>query len=208
MMQWIAMTTMLVDHIGLLFFPESETYRIVGRIAFPLYCWFLVQGYRHTRNHAAYVRRLFWLACLSQIPYMLAIQRFELNVIFTLLLALIGLYAADRPTNDWLKAAQIFAVAAAAAWIPMDYGLYGVFLAFIYRYVDGWKMIVAHALLNALFWLLYGPGYWIQLFSVAGTLLVAFPLPLRVHPRVRWLYRTFYPAHLAVLYVVYIWVNG
>jgi hypothetical protein len=45
MLKFIAMLTMLVDHIGVIFFPRIEFLRIIGRIAFPLYSWFLVQGY-------------------------------------------------------------------------------------------------------------------------------------------------------------------
>jgi hypothetical protein len=205
MLPIIAMTTMLIDHIGMIFFPHNEMYRIVGRIAFPLYCWFLVQGYLHTRNLGRYMGRLLLLACLSQIPYTLATRHFELNVIFTLLLALIGLYAAERVRPEGWKTAAVIGVLAAALYIPMDYGLYGVLLVFLYRYLDRWRMIVAHLLLNAAFLLLIGPGYWLQLFSILGTLLIAYPPPYRFSLHGRWIYRSFYPVHLAVLYLIYLW---
>ncbi|TFE28656.1 TraX family protein [Cohnella luojiensis] len=208
MLQIIAMITMLVDHVGLIFFPDTSLFRIVGRIAFPLYSWFLVQGYLHTRNHKKYMQRLFWLACASQIPYSLALQQLEFNVIFTLLLSLIALYALDHLTPA-LKIIVISGVFSSAILVPMDYGLYGILLIFILRYFNQWGMIGCHMLLNLMFSLIYGPGYWIQLFSIFGTVLIAnaYPIPYRSVVIGKWLYRSFYPAHLAILYLISFWVE-
>ena len=202
MMQLVAMAAMLADHIGLVFFPDNETYRIVGRVAFPLYCWFLVQGYLHTRDVRKYMIRLFGLAVLSQIPYSLALGKSDLNVIFTLLLALAGLYAADRLSTDTGRMAMLALVLGTAALVPMDYGLYGVLLVFIYRHSRGWMLIGLHLLLNGLFWAMNGMGHWIQLYSIAGSLIIALPLPLPGRLPWRWVYRTFYPVHLVVLSVL------
>ncbi|EXX87930.1 conjugal transfer protein TraX [Paenibacillus darwinianus] len=201
-MQWIAMITMLIDHVGLIFFPESEMFRIVGRIAFPLYSWFLVQGYIHTRNHKKYMVRLFWMACISQIPFTLALQASDLNVIFTLLVALIGLYAMDHVADQKYKALILIGVFVTAAAVPMDYGIYGVILIFMIRYFSGLKLIGLHLLLNLLYFLDNGPGYWIQLFSIAGTILIAYPVNYRAMNKTKWLYRSFYPAHLSILFVI------
>ncbi|WP_373232889.1 TraX family protein [Cohnella sp.] len=201
------MITMLIDHVGFIFYPKSEILRIIGRIAFPLYGWFLVQGYRHTRNHKKYMLRLLGLACISQIPYTLAFQQFELNVIFTLLLSLLSLYAADQITSKEWKAVFILIVAATSFFIPMDYGLYGVLLIFIFRYFEGWKVIANHSLLNIIFLTINGPGYWIQLFSVFGTALIVYPLSYQSIAIHKWIYRYFYPAHLAILYGLYVWLH-
>lgn len=94
----------------------------------------------------------------------------------------------------------ISAVFGIAIFIPMDYGLYGVLLIFIFRYFEHWKLIVCHMLLNLFFFLIYGPGYWIQLFSIVGTILIVYPLKYRFPSIPKWIYRSFYPAHLAILY--------
>ncbi|MFQ9448786.1 MAG: TraX family protein [Christensenellales bacterium] len=41
---------MCVDHAGLALFPSVGAFRCIGRPAFPLYCFLLVQGFRHTRD--------------------------------------------------------------------------------------------------------------------------------------------------------------
>lgn len=55
MLKLIAMLTMLVDHIGLLFFPEIMAFRIVGRIAMPLFAYGIAQGYQ---NHCRFTAGL------------------------------------------------------------------------------------------------------------------------------------------------------
>lgn len=70
----IAILTMLIDHIGVIFstsaLPLGEL-RLIGRIAFPLFAFGLAQGYRHTSNIYKYSLRLGILAVVSQIPFFL-----------------------------------------------------------------------------------------------------------------------------------------
>lgn len=202
MLALIAMITMLIDHIGLLFFPDDSVFRVIGRIAFPLYCWFLVQGYRHTRHLGRYMRRLLALACLSQVPFTLATGKWELNVIFTLLVCLTALYTIDRVQPEWRKLLGLSAILCLIVWMPMDYGPYGFMLAIVYRYFDKWKLLLGHLLVNSLFWSLHGHGYEIQLYSLLGSLLIILPLPERLTANYRWIYRSFYPAHLTLLYLI------
>lgn len=77
MMQWIAMITMLIDHIGAVFFPHVVELRIIGRIAFPIYAFAVFIGYKHTRNVQKYIWRLFWIAVISQVPFMGAFNHFH-----------------------------------------------------------------------------------------------------------------------------------
>lgn len=205
MLQLIAMITMLIDHIGFIFFPGVDVFRIIGRIAFPLYSWFLVQGYLHTKNIKKYMWRLFYLACISQVPYTLALKSWEFNVIFTLLLALFGLYAMDHIKDEGSKSLILIGVLGASLLIPMDYGMYGVLLVLIYRYFSSWKMVAGHLFLNLLYAMAFGG---LQLFSILGTaLLFISPAVFRSIPVHKWIYRSFYPAHLLLLLLLYLWIN-
>ncbi|OME78757.1 hypothetical protein BK120_23535 [Paenibacillus sp. FSL A5-0031] len=203
-MQLIAMVTMLIDHIGLILFPGEEIFRLVGRIAFPLYSWFLVQGYKFTSDHKKYMLRLLGLACISQIPYTLALQQWELNVIYTLLISLIAFYAIDQVSNLSLKTLIIIGVFTMAIVVPMDYGIYGFMLIFILRYSNGLTMVGLHMFLNFLFFFAFGPGYWNQLFSIIGTVIISYSItiPNQSWNITKWVYRSFYPVHLSILFLV------
>ena len=54
----LAAATMVIDHVGVVFYPDNDWLRIVGRISFPLFVWLLVQGETHTRNVWQYGLRL------------------------------------------------------------------------------------------------------------------------------------------------------
>ena len=46
----IAMITMLIDHIGIVLFPQIKIFRIIGRFAFPIFAYMLAEGCTNTKN--------------------------------------------------------------------------------------------------------------------------------------------------------------
>ena len=54
----IAILSMLLDHIGAVFFPEHPAFRWVGRLAFPIFCYCMTVGLLYTRDIKRYLGRL------------------------------------------------------------------------------------------------------------------------------------------------------
>lgn len=138
----IAIVTMVIDHVGLFFFPHLLWPRIIGRIAFPLFAWLIANGARHTRDMRAYGVRLFALALVSQIPFTLANLQiggslFYLNVVFTLFLGLVAIYALQMLRHPALKVSAVLVLALIANVIHADYGAAGVLsIAAFYIFFD------------------------------------------------------------------------
>ncbi|MBQ7432202.1 MAG: hypothetical protein IJV50_01840 [Lachnospiraceae bacterium] len=68
----LAVVCMLIDHMGDVLFPHLIWMRIIGRLAFPIYCFVLSEGAVYTKNWLAYAGRLLLLALVSEIPFDLA----------------------------------------------------------------------------------------------------------------------------------------
>ncbi|MEG1773614.1 MAG: TraX family protein, partial [Oscillospiraceae bacterium] len=96
----IALASMTVDHAGVVLFEQLEWMRMVGRLAFPIYAFLLVEGFVHTRHRGRYCLRLGMFALLSEWPFDLAVfggadMRGQ-NVFFTLLLGVLMLWGCER----------------------------------------------------------------------------------------------------------------
>ncbi|PJN50942.1 hypothetical protein PAEAM_50310 [Paenibacillus sp. GM1FR] len=203
MMQWIAMITMLIDHIGAVFFPHIIELRIIGRIAFPIYAFTVYIGYKHTRDVQKYIWRLFWIAIISQVPFMAAFNHYSLNVVWTLWSALLVLFVIDKLPSKLLA----IPIVIGAGWFmeisQMDYGMYGLLLVLLFRYFQGPVLVVAHVVLNALYLLLHNSS--VQMYSVLATAGIAIAQYYQAGFRMkgpRWVWRYFYPAHLAIIAII------
>lgn len=100
---------MLTDHIGAVLlsggshslFSAYSLCRQIGRLAFPVFCFLLVEGFCHTRNVNQYIARMFLFAWVAEIPYDLAffgkiVKLDRQNVLFTFVIALLVLLLAER----------------------------------------------------------------------------------------------------------------
>ncbi len=141
----IAMIAMLIDHSAMsfqkllkqylftLFGTRFTTYillRGIGRIAFPIFCFLLAEGFRHTRSKPRYALNLLIFSLLSEIPYnivhegTLAYPR--QNVFFTLLLGFLGMWVISRIREVPLGACLGLAgLGLASALLQKDISLYG-----------------------------------------------------------------------------------
>lgn len=76
LMKWIAVLLMVTDHMAMLFYRDfnlnTEIYltcRIIGRLAFPLFCFLLVESFYFTKNKKKHLKKIAVLAVISEIPF-------------------------------------------------------------------------------------------------------------------------------------------
>lgn len=213
-----ALLCMFCDHMGLALFPAVGAFRCVGRMAFPLYCFLLTQGYLHTRSRAAYGRKLLLLALLSEIPadvliFGRAVSFVEQNVLFSLLLSLLALYAVDslrnRPYAAWLAVMSVCVCAMAA---NVSYGWLGPVLCLCAYYGRDSRIRLAASTGGAL--LLYTASLALSGVAASWVLVSLCALlaliPLLAYngmrgmrfPALSFLFYAAYPLHLIALIIV------
>jgi hypothetical protein len=208
----IAITAMAVDHIGALIYPEALWLRVVGRFAMPIIAFLLVEGYHQTRHLGRYLLRLLVFAVLAQPVYRLVFPH-GLNVFFDLLAGLCVIWAAERIHSRWLLAGLLLAVGAAGFYVTLDWWHLGGWMIFVFHATRGrfgWTvgalggLLLANAGLFAVVSARTGdPGYQLINFINLGCML-ALPLLSRYNGQrgrdCRYLFYTFYPGHLLLIY--------
>lgn len=128
----VALATMIIDHYGAIFQSGENIYRIIGRIAFPVYCFLLVEGYFHTSDVKKYGKRLLLFAIVSEIPFDLAFYGkigFEhQNIFFTLSIGLAAIFFIDNKEGkyNFNKSLVIAAAGIFAMILSVDYNIMGV----------------------------------------------------------------------------------
>ena len=65
----LAALTMVIDHAGLLLFPQAAVLRWIGRISFPLFAFCVGDGCVHTRKPRVYFWRVLGLGLACQIVF-------------------------------------------------------------------------------------------------------------------------------------------
>lgn len=199
----IAVVCMIIDHIGLAFFPEYIIFRILGRIAFPIFAYTLVEGFFHTRNLKKYLVRLGIFMLLSEIPFDLAVSGKILefghqNIFFTLFLGILTLTLIVKTTSISKQFLIVAISLLLSRVLNMDYSSMGIMTILLFYYFRDKKkeQLLAVGLLNLLM------AGKLQMFSI-----LAF-IPIALHngkqgPKMKWFFYAFYPMHLLAIYFIY-----
>lgn len=201
MIKVIAFITMILDHIGVIFFPDVIAFRIIGRFCFPLFAWGIARGYKYTRNYKIYALRLLALAAASQIPYYFLFRNDFINICFTLLAGLIALKLYDSSSPSWIRWTGITFIALLSQYLHFEYGFYGVLtILFFYLFWSKDSVIYYQAALTLVCTLVfrYDP---IQLVAALSPILILL-LQSKDYRLNKVLQYGFYPAHLLLLILV------
>lgn len=215
----IALVSMLIDHIGASLITiqlgihySEPLYRIfvvmryfIGRLAFPIYCFLLVEGFQKTGNRSKYAGRLFLFALISEVPFDLAFNRCAVypehqNVFFTLwagLLVIWGMEEMERRISSlWLRWSGYVVIVAAGAFLAevfaFDYGAKGILpivVLYLFRENKVGQMIAGFV---AFLW---------EYTASAAFVLVALYNGKR-GMKLKYVFYAFYPVHLLILYLL------
>lgn len=211
----IAIVTMLIDHAGatvvsaltrqpyITSSPETlqavrtlyNVMRDIGRVAFPIFCFLLVEGFLHTHNVKKYAQRLFLFALISEIPFDFALKPrwfypSKQNVYFTLFIGLLVLWGIQTSWGRiWVQIPIMVAGLLAADFLRTDYGYKGVFLIevlYILRFSKLYQCLGGAA---AISWEVPAPLAFLPVYFYNGKRGIS----------LKYFFYWFYPVHLVVL---------
>lgn len=217
----LACLAMLLDHIGAVF-VRGYALRIIGRIAFPIYCFLLVEGVLHTKNPRRYGLRLGIGLLLSEIPFDLlffgALTLKYQSVMVTLVVGFLMLLLMQRIPYQWLKYGLVLPFAYAAEWLHCDYGGWGIAMIAMFALTRdlpfAWlpqlsAMAIICYCMDSLI-IPIGPARIpIEMFALLAMLPISLYRGRKHTDRrwVQWCFYLFYPVHLTVLYLIQILIT-
>lgn len=207
----IACLSMFIDHLGAVCFSGMMGFRIIGRLAFPIYCFLLVEGAVHTRNMKKYILRMGIFALISEVPFDLAfyhrlVYTGHQNVFFTLGLGLLAIWFLEHPIEQLdipdvlYKLLVIIAEGLIAEFFNTDYGFTGIAVICIFYYLRGQPQLkypIAVILLAAM--------GGVEVYAVLALI----PILLyngqrgRQTKAMQYGFYIFYPAHLLLIAALY-----
>lgn len=226
-LKFIAILTMLIDHAGAALIEKGIYYsgnkigfmeilnevdagqwhitdmvlRTVGRIAFPIFCFLLVEGFLHTRDEVKYAGKLLLFAFISEIPFDLAFFKAPFyigaqNVYFTLFIGVAMMcFLKKYEFEPGMRAVTVGTSGVIAYLLRSDYSYWGILLIasfYLFRNMRSRQFLTAGILTAA------------ESLALSGAAALAL-LPIACYNgqrgklRLKYVFYWIYPAHIAFL---------
>ena len=226
----LAMAFMLLDHLWATVVPGNEWMTCVGRLAFPIFAFMLVEGFFHTGSRKQYARRLFVWALLSEIPFNLMLSGrlfnpIHQNVLWTFLISFglmtwIERVRSAKPWRRMIRFTLAFVAGLVIGTLTMvDYFGYGVAMVLIFYLARGNSWGCKLVQLVGLYWInVKMMGGLVYEFEALGRLWVIHQQGFALLSLIPiWLYKgkkgnssrtfqyfcyAFYPAHMLILWLI------
>lgn len=228
----MAMAFMLLDHTWATVW-DVPWFTMIGRLAFPIFAFQIVEGFFHTSSRKRYLQRMLVFALISEIPFNLMVSNspiypFHQNVMFTFQIAMLLMSFMERAKGNKGKYLLVCAVCAVFAYLLglltfVDYYHYGVFTVLLFYWTRGLKWSRFLQLLGMLYINDAMAGLQLSVVVFGQTvefgqqmLAVLALLPIWMYngkqgyhsKAVQLLSYGFYPAHMLVLYMLAVLLNG
>lgn len=207
----LACATMLIDHIGAVFYPQLLWLRIIGRISFPIYCFLLSEGVHHTRSPMKYGLRLLLVAIIAELPYDLLFHGeftwAKNSVMVTLLLGFLA-GVTMKQVNGWLKLIVPLPFILLGKYLGGSYGMYGVAMAVLFlltRNIPYAKAALVFGMVLLSLRMAGFPGHvGVQIYAIAAMVPIALYSGEKRsrNKALQWAFTLFYPVHILILLLI------
>lgn len=230
----IACISMVIDHIGFMFFPKIKIFRILGRLAFPIFAYFLAKGCYYTRNKLKHFLTLFIVASVCQIVYYIAMKSTNMSILTTFCISEALIYLLFYLKKSFIENKAVISFVLmltlfsgiiltyyACEKIIIDYGFWGCMTPLIISLFSFGKLPVNDKIkkldCQATELILLGVSIlllplsnvlgWINFFSLFAIVLLLFYNGEKGKYNMKYFFYIFYPLHLCVLEGIAMLIN-
>ncbi|MBQ7133833.1 MAG: hypothetical protein IJO20_04990 [Ruminococcus sp.] len=151
----LACVFMLIDHIGVILLPEITALRYIGRLAFPLFAYFIAEGCRYTKNKLRRFLSVFVLGVICELGFVIFLKAYYGNILLTFSASILLIYLMDEVKKAFIKSKVtgvlmtillvlfVVAVYFYCEYVGLDYGFFGVLtpaLALLFDNIDNFSI--------------------------------------------------------------------
>lgn len=231
----LACIFMLIDHIGARIFPQIALLRIIGRLAYPIFAFFIAEGCRYTRNKRKRFFTVLGLGIVCESVYICFDGKYYGNILLTFSLSILLIYALQavkkqavsgdlrqRVLSLLVFAGVLVGVIAYVELIGVDYGIAGVtapLFATLFDYKEGespahlkkWDRLPIKLIsfTVGLLLLVWQKGvFHRQTWCLLAIPLLAFYNGKPGTVKFKYGFYLFYPLHLAIVQLIAMLVRG
>ena len=218
----IACVTMFIDHFGHAIVPYLPVpymvnlyylCRIIGRLAFPIYCFLLVEGMEHTHSPLKYILRLGLGILLAELPFDILFEggftwAYQ-SVMVTLTLGAVMLLCMKKTEKKGVQLLLVIPFALLAELAKCDYGGWGIAMIAVFALFDRPAvqlagLLLVNACMESAALPVFGIPVSVQLFAVFAMVPIAYYSGRKLsHNRaLQWAFYLFYPLHIVFLWAL------
>ena len=225
----IACILMVVDHLGAILLPQYMILRVIGRLSYPIFAYFIAEGCRYTRNKTKRFFLVFGLAVICEGVAFLVTGEPDGGILVNFCMAILLIYEVQAFKRAWARkrwwemalwltvglASVIGVYLFTSRVLYVDYGFWGIL-------IPVWTILLDYREGEAPAWMEKLSGRWIRfaffslgllllcssrglLTNVQSFSLLSLPLLALYNGKpgrkgLKYGFYVFYPAHLAVLW--------
>lgn len=215
----LACLFMLIDHVGVRLFPAVVILRIIGRLAYPLFAFFIAEGCRYTRNRLKHFLSVFILGVICESVYIIYMGGWYGNILLTFSVSILLIYMLQwcRKKKSGMAYAAfamlLGALAVATRYVNFDYGFTGIIAPLFAAWPgDRWDEVEgpkpsSPGKARKLLYFAYGIMLtacesaigWIQLFALLTIPLLCLYNGKAGSRKLKYFFYIFYPVHLLLI---------
>lgn len=208
---------MTLDHTAILLMGGYLPFRIIGRMAFPIFAFMIAEGCRYTKNKLRYFSVIFCLGIICQTVYFIFDRSLYMNILISLSLSILIIYSMQFAKKTKKPCAYLLLIIIIAALYffhlilklvlfkntnyALDYTFMGVMLPVLISVFDNHKLKLCMTTVGLVL-ISISMSSNIQLFSLLALIPLFFYNGKGGKHRLKWLFYLYYPLHLALLYII------